>query len=304
MSRRQRERESAVCCRVIHVGTLTFRGAVCLPALIAACHSQASDQSAVWPLSYVCADRKKKFNLEGFYRDAVFPDVYLFVSQTMNKLREARNFRLLLSFLCCFQVSDPSQAPQLRTFLNLEVVHRYTFPRMSPPIHFISFFSFLNLVKIQSLASSPLFLPRVSAWISLITSRSFVFNRLKTHFNTADISRALRAFLPILTQFKLFSWRHFTLTSRTAALGGTEGSGQRSGQSFRAIYLMDFALDVWNTSLNSASGHSIGVCMHARVCVYMSCMCFKVTVLKGKCAGTDPLNVWKLGIFTLYRENT
>lgn len=144
----------------------------------------------------------------------------------------------------------------------------------------------------------------VSAWISLITSRSFVFNRLKTHFNTADISRALRAFLPILTQFKLFSWRHFTLTSHTAALGGTEGSGQRSGQSFRAIYLMDFALDVWNTSLNSASGHSIGVCMHARVCVYMSCMCFKVTVLKGKCAGTDPLNVWKLGIFALYRENT
>lgn len=64
---------------------------MCLPALIAACHSQASDRSAVWPLSYVCADRKKKFNLEGFYRDAVFPDVYLFVSQTMNKLREARN---------------------------------------------------------------------------------------------------------------------------------------------------------------------------------------------------------------------
>lgn len=170
------------------------------------------------------------------------------------------------------------------------------------PLHYI--FSFLNLVKLSALASSSLFLPHVSAWISLITSRSFVFNRLKTHFNTADISRALRAFLPILTHFKLFSWRHFTLTSRTAALGGTEGSGQRSGQSFRAIYLMDFALDVWNTSLNSASGHSIGVCMHARVCVYMSCMCFKVTVLKGKWAGSDPLNVWKLGIFTLYRENT
>lgn len=106
------------------------------------------------------------------------------------------------------------------------------------PLHFFFFFPKPRKKLVTG------FISTFPAWISLITSRSFVFNRLKTHFNTADISRALRAFLPILTEFKLFSWRHFTLTSRTAALGGTEGSGQRSEQSFRAIYLMDFALDV------------------------------------------------------------
>lgn len=56
--------------------------------------------------------------------------------------RGKKLLRLLLSFLCCFQDSDPCQAPQLRKFLNLEVMHRYMFPRMSPPIHFISFFFF------------------------------------------------------------------------------------------------------------------------------------------------------------------
>lgn len=53
---REKDGEQARC-RVIHVGTLTFKESVCPSALRAACHSQASDWSAMWPLRNVCADR-------------------------------------------------------------------------------------------------------------------------------------------------------------------------------------------------------------------------------------------------------
>lgn len=47
------DREAGQLGAVIHVGTLTFRGAA---ALRPACHSQASGWSVAWPLHYVCAE--------------------------------------------------------------------------------------------------------------------------------------------------------------------------------------------------------------------------------------------------------
>lgn len=161
------------------------------------------------------------------------------------------------------------------------------------------FFPFLTLIKLSlSLSSSPLVLPHVSTWISLSTQGSSVFNKLKTHFNTADISRALRAFFIYRHNLNcsVETFQPCRSCSHRAALGVDRGQD-------RVLGVLPNGPLHWTCEtlhLTQPLGtRLVCTCVHAGVCVYIVS---KVTVLKVKNVG--PLHAWQMDIFECKRENT
>lgn len=160
------------------------------------------------------------------------------------------------------------------------------------------FFPFLTLIKLSlPLSSSPLVLPHVSTWISLSTQGSSVFNKLKTHFNTADISRALRAFFIYRHNLNcsVETFQPCQSCSHRAALGVDRGQD-------RVLGVLPNGPLHWTCEtlhLTQPLGtRLVCTCVHAGVCVYIVS---KVTVLKVKNVG--PLHAWQMDIFECKREN-
>lgn len=211
-----------MCCRVTHVGTLTFRGAVCLPVT----HRHQTEVLRDLYGTFVQTGTRSS-TLKAFHCDVcISRHLSLWFSNYEQILRGEKLIGILQIFHVA--VSDQRQASQFRKCFSwpyLEVARTHAHDPHNLILHPLCYICFFHLHF-----SSHMFL---LGFLSLppgalsLTDWKLISTQLTFHEHWG-------AFLPILTQFKLFSWRHFTLTSRTAALRGTEevdrGQGRVLGQ--------------------------------------------------------------------------